>query len=105
MMKSQALIAKLGALTSHYRAERLWRDIHVTNRVKSMNDSLYAQVDTLSLAMQNNCQIEITYMWWTIDCAGPSVAVKSVITSAGVYFDKNPLADCTMQPASGFWGI
>ncbi len=65
--KSQALIAKLGALTSHYRAERLWRDIHVINRVKSMNESLYAQVDTLSLAMQNNCQIEITYMWWTID--------------------------------------
>ena len=65
--KSQVLIAKLGTLTSHYRAERLWRDIHVTGRVKSMNESLYAQVDALSLAMQNNCQTEVIYMWWTID--------------------------------------
>ncbi|WP_418871052.1 hypothetical protein [Selenomonas bovis] len=61
--KSQVLIAKLGALTSRYRAEQLWRDIHVTSRVKSMNESLYAQVDALSLAMRNNCQVEVTYMW------------------------------------------
>ena len=86
--KSQVLIAKLGALTSRYRAEQLWRDIHVTSRVKSMNESLYAQVDALSLAMRNNCQVEVTYMWWTID--------KKLVPRGG-----NPLR---LSPWSLVWG-
>jgi len=82
------LIAKLGALTSRYRAEQLWRDIHVTSRVKSMNESLYAQVDALSLAMRNNCQVEVTYMWWTIE--------KKLVPRGG-----NPLR---LSPWSLVWG-
>lgn len=62
--KSNSLIRKLAGLTSSYEARALNRQIGVAGRVKSMNESIFYQVDEIVRAMENNWQITFTYMQW-----------------------------------------
>ena len=49
--KSEALIAKLSALTSEHQAKQLRRQVYVDRRVKTENESVYYAIDRLHAAI------------------------------------------------------
>lgn len=65
--KSKELIGKLEKLTSRYEAGRLQRQVYVVNRVKTLNESIYYNVDNIHRAIQDNVQICFQYFEWTLD--------------------------------------
>ena len=62
--KSSDLMKKLGTLTSRHRAVELRRDLVVSGRVKSMNESVIYNVDELHEAIRNNSRISFRYFEW-----------------------------------------
>lgn len=65
--KSLELIHKIGNLTSHNNARKLQRQVFVSNRVKTMNESIYYNVDAIHEAIAQNKQISFKYFEWTVD--------------------------------------
>ena len=65
--KSMELIAKLEGVTSRYRAQRLSRQVFVANRVKTMNESIYYNVDFIHEAISSNSKISYKYFDWNVD--------------------------------------
>ena len=63
--KTLALIKKLESLSSVHEAQRLQREVYVSNRVKSMNESVYYNVDEISSAIQQNRMIRFRYFEYT----------------------------------------
>ncbi len=59
--KSRELISKLSDMVSRYDAGHLNRQVDVFNRVKTMNESIYYNVDYLHRAMNNNHEITFKY--------------------------------------------
>ena len=64
--KSAALIKKLGTLTNVYEAKLLQRQVFVSRRVKSMNESIYYNVDKLHSAISRDRQIRFKYFEYTV---------------------------------------
>lgn len=64
--KSQELISKIEKLTSDYEAQKLNRQVYVQGRIKSMNDSIYANVDFLHTAIAEDCCIRFRYFTWNV---------------------------------------
>lgn len=64
--KSRELIGKLCDLSSIHDARLMRRDIQVSGRVKSMNESIYNNVDYIQEAIARNCQISFRYFDWDI---------------------------------------
>ena len=62
--KSRDLIKKLGSLTSKYDAAKLNRQVHVSGRIKSENESIFYIVDMIQSAIQENHPILFTYLVW-----------------------------------------
>lgn len=62
--KSNELIQKLGGLTSRYEANQLRRQVYVNNRVKTMNESIYYNVDKIHTAMFKDVKIRFKYYEW-----------------------------------------
>lgn len=63
--KSSLLIKKLSALVSTYEARQLQRQVHVSNRIKTMNESIYYAVDNIHTAISTNTQISFQYFDWS----------------------------------------
>lgn len=59
--KSDALIAKLESLASRHQAHALQRQVFVSDRVKSMNESVYYSVDAIHTAISQVKQIAFRY--------------------------------------------
>ncbi len=59
--KSLELIRKLEQLTSVHEAKMLHRSVSVAQRIKSMNESIYYNVDEIQTAMSENRQISFRY--------------------------------------------
>lgn len=59
--KSESLIKKLEGLTSRHEARSLRGQVHVANRIKSMNESIYYSVDAIQKALLVNRQISFVY--------------------------------------------
>ncbi len=59
--KSRELIYKLSDMVSRYDSVHLNRQVDVFNRVKTMNESIYYNVDYLHRAMNNNHEITFKY--------------------------------------------
>ena len=64
--KSQELIQKLCAECNEQDAKLLTRTVLVSGRVKSMNDSIYNNVDYIQEAIAQNKQIRFRYFDWDI---------------------------------------
>lgn len=64
--KSSELIKKLEKLTSNYEAKSLQRQVYVTNRIKTDNESVYYNIDDIHNAILNNKKIKFQYMDWTV---------------------------------------
>ncbi len=59
--KSSQLIEKLEQLTSRHLAQGLQRQVFVAGRVKTMNDRVYYNIDTIHQAISHNRQITFQY--------------------------------------------
>ena len=62
--KSNQLIKKITALGSRYEAQQLKRQVHVQGRIKTMNESIFYNVDEIHTAIEGNNQIEFLYLQW-----------------------------------------
>ena len=65
--KSRELIEKLCDQCSIHDAKLLRRDVLVSGRVKSMNETIYYSVDTIQEAIAENRQITFRYFDWGVD--------------------------------------
>ena len=64
--KSKALISKLEAMASKYEARKLHRQVVISGRVKTMNESIYFNVDKLHEAIGTDSQIRFKYFQWNV---------------------------------------
>lgn len=62
--KSRSLIKKLEGLTSIYDARQLQRQVLIAGRIKTMNESIYYNVDKLNAAINAGVQIRFKYFHW-----------------------------------------
>ncbi|MDO4393400.1 MAG: transcriptional regulator [Bacillota bacterium] len=65
--KSQELIKKLEKLTSESQARQLQKSVFVANRIKTDNEQIFYNVDTIYEAINNDSQIEFIYHEWNVD--------------------------------------
>jgi len=65
--KSRELIEKLCKECSVHDARLMRRDVLVDRRVKSMNETIYYNVDTIQEAISRNWKIQFRYFDWGID--------------------------------------
>lgn len=64
--KSNRLIKKIEGLASKYEASQLHRQVYVAERIKTMNESIYYNVDNIHNAIAKNSQITFQYFQWNI---------------------------------------
>lgn len=65
--KSRDLIKKLESLASNHEASQLHRQVLIAGRVKTMNESIYYNVDKLYRAINADRQIKFRYYDWDLD--------------------------------------
>ncbi len=65
--KSKELIKKLEALVSKYEGKQLHRQVVIAGRIKSMNESIYYNVDKLHEAIGVDSQIRFKYYQWNVE--------------------------------------
>ena len=64
--KTNALIRKLEKLVSKYDAQKLQRQVYVSGRIKTMNESIYYTVDAIHNAISENKKIRFQYFQWNV---------------------------------------
>lgn len=64
--KTNALIGKLEKLVSKYDAMKLQRQVYVSGRIKTMNESIYYTVDAIHNAISENKKIRFQYFQWNV---------------------------------------
>lgn len=65
--KSRELIRKLEKLASRNQAGQLQRQVYVAGRVKTENERIYYNVDTLYRAIDEDVRISFTYLEWDLE--------------------------------------
>ena len=65
--KSEELIKKIEKLASVHEAKALHRQVIVNDRVKTMNESIYYNVDAIHNAIQQNNMVQFKYFDYTVD--------------------------------------
>ena len=64
--KSDQLIKKLESLVSQYEGSQLHRQVIISGRVKTMNESIYYNVDKIHAAIGEDRQIRFKYFDWNL---------------------------------------
>lgn len=83
--KSNELIKKIESFASNFEAKELQRQVYVSNRIKTMNESIYYNVDHLHESINSNCQITFQYSGWTVD-------KKTKLKKGGALYKVSPWA-------------
>ena len=83
--KSLELISKIEKLTSKYNAKQLQRQVFVTNRVKTVNERIYYNVDKIHESIAEDKQI--TFKYFDID-----VNKKKVYRKEGNIYTESPVS-------------
>ncbi|MBQ9997800.1 MAG: WYL domain-containing protein, partial [Clostridia bacterium] len=83
--KSMELISKIEKLTSHENAKKLQRQVFITNRVKTLNEQIYYNVDKIHEAIAANKQI--TFKYYILD-----VNKKKVYRKDGGLYTESPVS-------------
>lgn len=65
--KSNELISKIEKIASKHEAKQLQRQVFVSERIKTMNESIYYNVDIIHSAIANNAKIRFQYFQWNVD--------------------------------------
>ena len=81
--KSNELIKKIESLSSRYEAQQLQRQVYTSNRIKTLNESIYYNVDLLHDAINENSQIRFHYFQWNSD-------KKMELRKDGAYYVVSP---------------
>ena len=81
--KSDELIGKLEGLTSVYQAKELQRQVYVSGRVKSMNESVYYSIDKLHAAISAGKAVTFRYFEY-------NVGKERVFRRAGERYEVSP---------------
>ena len=64
--KSMSLIGRIEKLGSVHQARQLRHQVWVRGRIKTMNESIFANVDRISAAIESNRQIVFRYFTWNV---------------------------------------
>lgn len=64
--KSNELIKKLEKLASNYQAKKLQRQVYVTDRVKTINEKIYLNVDKIHTAIYKDVKVKFQYCQWNV---------------------------------------
>jgi predicted DNA-binding transcriptional regulator YafY len=64
--KSRELITKLETLASVHEARQLQRQVIISGRVKTINESIYYSVDQIHTAINHDVQIDFQYFQWNV---------------------------------------
>lgn len=64
--KSNELIKKVEGLASVHQARQLQRQVFVQNRVKTMNESIYYNVDQIHNAISQGVKVSFLYFEWAV---------------------------------------
>jgi len=83
--KTGALIRKIEGMASVYEAQLLNREVFVTNRIKSMNESIYYNVDEIHNGIARDRKIRFHYFEW-------NTAKKKVLRHGGALYEVSPCA-------------
>lgn len=83
--KTAALIRKIEKLTSVYEAQQLNRQVFVANRIKSMNESIYYNVDKLHTGIGQQRKIRFHYFEYNL-------AKERVFRRNGALYEVSPYA-------------
>lgn len=83
--KSNELIKKIEGLASKYEASQLQRQVFVSERIKTMNESIYYNVDKLHTAIAVNSKITFQYFQWDVN-------KKMVLRRNGDLYEVSPWA-------------
>ena len=65
--KSEKLIKKLEDFASEYQARQMQRQVFVSGRVKTMNETIYYSVDALHAAIAQDRQVTFQYLEWNLN--------------------------------------
>ena len=65
--KSSELISKIESLTSKHQAKVLNRQVYMTSRVKSFNESIYSNIDNIHLALNEKKKLAFKYSEYHTD--------------------------------------
>ena len=91
--KSLELIDKLGRLVSENESTQLRREVYVTNRVKTVNEHIYYNVDKLHNAISENKKISFRYFKWELDYTNGAKIIKTA-RKGGEPYRVSPWALC-----------
>lgn len=91
--KSLSLINKLEGLVSVYDGKQLQRQVYVANRVKTLNEKIYYNVDKLHNAVTQKKQITFKYFKWVLDYDSIQ-KVKKEEKRPGSLYNVSPWALC-----------
>ena len=83
--KSTELIKKIEGLASKYEASQLQRQVYVSGRIKTMNESIYYNVDKIHTAIGANSKITFQYFQWDIN-------KQMVLRKGGGLYEVSPWA-------------
>lgn len=83
--KSNELIKKIEGFASKYEATQLHRQVFVSGRVKTMNESIYYNVDRIHTAIAENSRITFQYFQWNVD-------KKMELRHDGAFYEMSPWA-------------
>lgn len=89
--KSTELIHKIGQLTSVYEARQLKRQVYMTNRIKTVNECIYYNVDYIHNAIAQDKQITFQYFEWVVDFQQPE-KVRKQFRKNGEFYCVSPWA-------------
>ncbi len=64
--KSMSLIGRIEKLGSVHQARQLRHQVWVRGRIKTMNESVFANIDRISAAIESNKQITFRYFTWNV---------------------------------------
>ena len=76
--KTDQLISKLETLCSAHQAGELQREVFVSGRVKTMNESIYYSVDAISAAIAAGERITFRYFSWRLPSAQKNLNSGSI---------------------------
>lgn len=83
--KSRELIKKIERLGSRYEASQLQRQVYVSGRIKTMNESIYYNVDKIHSAVNRNVKVRFQYFQWNVER-------KMELRRDGKYYSISPWA-------------
>ena len=83
--KSNQLIKKIEGLASKYEAAQLQRQVYTTERIKTVNEGIYYNVDQIHSAIASNIQISFQYFNWDVN-------KKQVLRKDGARYQVSPWA-------------